>query len=266
MNALRDRRLAVAGDSQELDPVAELDGEADVECADVANALNMHGGKIHRAAEDDAGENRELVGGVDPVDVGGGIGLCVAKLLRLLQHGVEIARLASLYRLVHRRHDVVAGAVQDAVDAADPIACEALAQRLDDGDAARDRGLVTEVAVRLPGGVCERRTVMGEQGLVGGHQVLAVDEGGLGECPRDPLRAANQLDHDIDGGVGGKCPGVVAPVETVKRDPTILVPVARRDRDRLDRPARALLQQRGVVAQQRKHAAADRTQPGNADS
>ena len=68
--------------------------------------------------------------------------------------------------------------------------------------------------------------MVGEQGLVGGHQVLAVGEGGLGQRPRDPLRPADQLDYDIDSGVGGKCLGVVAPVETVERDPAILALVA----------------------------------------
>ena len=55
------------------------------------------------------------------------------------------------------------------------------------GDAAGHRGLVAEVALRLPGGLRQRRAMVGEQGLVGGHQVLAVGEGGLGERPRDAL-------------------------------------------------------------------------------
>ena len=86
--------------------------------------LDVHGVEIDRAAEHHAGEDRELVRGVDPVDIGGGIGLRVAELLRLLQHGPELPRLAGLHGLVHRRHDVVAGAVQDAVDATDPVAGE----------------------------------------------------------------------------------------------------------------------------------------------
>ena len=94
VHALGDAMLARAGDSQELDPVAELDGEADVERADVADALDVHGVEVDRAAEDDTGENGELVRGVDPVDVGGRIGLRVAELLRLLEHRVEIPRLA----------------------------------------------------------------------------------------------------------------------------------------------------------------------------
>ena len=117
--------LAGAGYAQELDPVAELDGEADVERADVADALDVDRVVIDRAAEHDAGEDRELVRGIDPVDVGGRVGLRITQLLRLLEHGGEVPRLAGLHGLVHRRHDVVAGAVQDAVDAADAVAREA---------------------------------------------------------------------------------------------------------------------------------------------
>ena len=83
-----------AGDTQQLDPVAELDGEADVHRAHVADALHMHGVEIDRAAEHHAGQDRELVGRVDPVDVGRGIGLRVAEPLRLGEHGVELPRLA----------------------------------------------------------------------------------------------------------------------------------------------------------------------------
>ena len=96
---------------------------------------------------------------------------------------------------------------------------------------------------------------------------LPLAKAALGEGPRDPFRAADQLDHDLDGRVGGERPRIVPPVETVERDPAILALVARmRPRPAsIGRPV-ALLEQRGVVAQQREHAAADRTQPGNADT
>ena len=94
------------------------------------------------------------------------------------------------------------------------------------GMPAGDGGLVAEVAVRPPGGLRERRPVVGEQGLVGSHQMLAVAEGGLGERPRSALGPADQLDHDIDGGEGGELPGIVPPVEPVERETAILAPVA----------------------------------------
>ena len=206
------------------------------------------------------------MGGVDPVDVGRGIGLRITQLLRLMEHGLEFPHLAGPHGLVHRRHDVVAGAVQDPVNAAEPVAREALAERLDDGDAAGDGGFVTEMTMRPLRGLGERRAVMGEQRLVGRHQMLAVGESRLRERPRGALRPADQFDDDIDGGVGGERSGVIPPLDPAERDPAILALVARRDRNHLDRPARPLLEQRCVVAQEREHATADRAQSGNGDT
>ena len=134
------------------------------------------------------------------------------------------------------------------------------------GDAAGDGCLVTEMTMRPLRGLGERRAVMGEQRLVGRHQMLAVGESRLRERPRGALRPADQLDDDIHGGEGGERPGVIPPLEPFERDPAILALVTRRDRDHLDRPARPLLEQLCVVAQEREHAAADRAQSGNGDA
>ena len=72
------------------------------------------------------------MGGVDPVDVEAGVRLGIAQALGIGQHIGEFAA-----RLAHLRQDVIAGAVQDAVDALDAIGCQPLAQGLDDGNAAR---------------------------------------------------------------------------------------------------------------------------------
>ena len=77
--------------------------------------------------------------GVDAVDVEARIGLGIAELLRLGQHLGEFAPA-----LAHRRQDVVRGAVEDAVNPRHAVAGEALAQCLDDRDAAGDRGLEGE--------------------------------------------------------------------------------------------------------------------------
>ena len=94
--------------------IAELLGEIDVEPRDVADALGIDAGEIDRPAEGDAGEDRQLVRGIDAVDVEARIGLGVAELLRLGEHLGELAAA-----LAHRRQDVVRGAVEDAVDARD---------------------------------------------------------------------------------------------------------------------------------------------------
>ena len=90
-------------------------------------------------AEGQRGENGEFVRGIEAANVEGWIGFGVAELLRLGETLLERQLLA-----LHAREDVIAGAVEDAVNALDRIAGEALAQRLDDGNAAGDRRLEGE--------------------------------------------------------------------------------------------------------------------------
>ena len=71
---------------------------------------------------------------VEAADVEGGIGLGISLRLRLLQHVGEGPALT-----LHQRQDVIAGAVEDAIDAADVVALQALAHHLDDGNAAGHR-------------------------------------------------------------------------------------------------------------------------------
>src|SRR4029079_3927385 len=95
----------------------------------------------------------------------------IPQLLRLAQAVLERDAL-----LFHTREDVVAGAVEDAVDAGERVAVEPLAQRLHDRDAAGDRSLEIERRA-LPLG--ERRELVAvgrQQCLVGGPPRLARGE------------------------------------------------------------------------------------------
>ena len=65
--------------AQELDPVAELVGEGDVHRRDVADALDVDRVEARPAAEGQRRQQRQLVRGVDAVDVEGGVGLGVAQ-------------------------------------------------------------------------------------------------------------------------------------------------------------------------------------------
>ena len=102
----------------------------------MADALNMHALEIDLATERNAGQDGELVGRVDAVDIKAGIGLGIAHFLRVCENAIEIPP-----GFPHRGQDIIAGAVQNAVDPIDPVARKALAQRLDDRDAARHGGL-----------------------------------------------------------------------------------------------------------------------------
>ena len=85
--------------------------------------------------------DRQLVRGVDAVDIEGGIGLGIALGLRFRQDGAEIR--AALF---HIGQDEIAGAVENARDALDRVRRGPLAQSLHDRNTARDRRFELERA------------------------------------------------------------------------------------------------------------------------
>ncbi len=167
--------------------------------------------------EGDPGEDGGLGGGVEALDVGGGVGLGVPERGGLVQR-----LLVPGAGGVHLVEDEVGGAVDDAEHAVDLVAGEGLAQRADQRDGTGDGGLVVEVpAVDLGGGV-QGGAVLGEERLVGGDDRGAVLEGG-GDEGAGGLDAADHLDHHVDvaafderGGVGGDQGGVDALPDAVR--------------------------------------------------
>jgi len=236
--------LVLARQSQELDAEAQLLGELDVHRGDVADAFDMDAGKIDPRAERRTGQHGELVGGVDAVDIEARIGLGVAGRLRLGQHDVEVAA-----GLAHGRQDVVAGSVEDAVEPAHPIADQALAQRLDDRDAARHRRLEGEDAAPLLGQRRDLPAVHGEQRLVRSDDVLARAQRGLHETTGHAARAADQLDHDVDVGRGGKRQRILFPADAGEVDVALLGLATRAHGHEPEWPAAAQREEPAVLGQ-----------------
>ena len=142
----------------------------------------------------DAGEDAELGAGVEAVDVGGGIGFGVTELLGVGEDGGVVG--ASL----HAGEDVVAGAVDDAAEAGDLVAAEALKHAGDDGDSAGDGCSVDELDVVLGGEFGEAGAAIGDELLVGCDDGFAGGDG-LAEPRFGWVEAAHQLDDDIYPGV-----------------------------------------------------------------
>ena len=101
-----------------------------------------------------------------------------------------------------RGQDIVAGAVEDSVDAGERIAGQTLAQRLHDRDGAADGGFEIQRHLILLGHRCKADAVTRQQGLVGGdHRFLRRQRrrdrrlGGV-------ALSAHQLDEDVDLGIG----------------------------------------------------------------
>ena len=148
-----------------------------------------------RDAEGDGGDDGRLGGGVEALDVGGGVTLGVPEPLRLGEGGAVVGPL-----LGHLGEDVVRRAVDDAHDAVDGLAPQALAQHPHDGDAAGHGRFEQEVPVGGGGGGEQLGADVGQQLLVGGDDGLAGGEGGEDQLTGG-LDAADHLDHDVDVGI-----------------------------------------------------------------
>ena len=222
VDALLDAALAACRDAEQLDAVAELVRRLQVGGGDRLDALDMDRLGVDLGAEGKAGQDGELVGGVEAADVEGRVGLGIAEALRVREAIVEGQALR-----LHPRQDVVAGAVEDAVDALDRIADEALAQRLDDRDAASDRRLEVQrdAGLSRPGGP-DRRHGGPASALLAVTTGLPASSAATTAAMRRAFVAADQLDQDVDGRDLGQRHRIVEPAIAVERDTA----VARRSR------------------------------------
>ena len=157
------------------------------------DALHVDRVGVDLGLESEARQDRELVGGVEALDVESRIGLRIAQAL-----GVREAFLEGQAFELHARKDVIAGAVQNSVKARNGLPGRASRRVLMIGmppatDASNASATPLSSARRARATPCLR-----QQCLVGGHHVLAGAQRGLDDLPRHPLRAADQLDHAID--------------------------------------------------------------------
>jgi hypothetical protein len=110
--------------------------------------------------------------------------------------------------LLHRREDRVGRAVQDRPDPCDTVRGEVRGERVDDRDAAGDRGLEPERGAGPARDGLELRAVVRDDVLVGGDDRLAGAERGRDQRVGG-LVAAHQLADDVDVGVGHQVGGRV---------------------------------------------------------
>ena len=87
-------------------------------------------------AQPNAGEDHQLGPGIETIDIFGWIGLGVSALLRFAQGGIKLGPV------FHVAENEIAGAVQNAVEAVDAVAGQALLHGGNDWNAARHRRAV----------------------------------------------------------------------------------------------------------------------------
>ena len=260
MHALLDAGLGAHGDPEQLDPVAEFLGGIEIGKRDRGNALDIDRIRIDPRAESKAAQDGQLLRGVEAFDVEGRVGLGITEPLRLLQAGIERQPLT-----FHAGEDVIAGAVENAVDALDGIAAQPLPQGFHDRDGGADRRLEIQrhlVPFRQFG---QSLAVAGEQRLVGGDDRLAGRERGL-HCGIGGIALpADQFDEEIDLGVARQRHGIVEPAAAGEIGIAFLVAVAGGDGDHVDSASAAARQRIAPLGEKPHCRRPHRPQSGQTD-
>ncbi|EAU68904.1 hypothetical protein STIAU_6850 [Stigmatella aurantiaca DW4/3-1] len=176
------------GDGQELENIARLAAEADVQRQQGGDALHVHILRGHARGERQRGQQAELLRRVHPAHIQRGVRLRVPQLLGLGER-IRIGRPL----IGHGREDEVGRPVDDAVDGGHPVRGERLAQGADDGNAAAHGRLEVQIHPSGEGLGEERLPVRGQQGLVGGDDMPPRGDGPLQVLPRG-RQAPHQLD------------------------------------------------------------------------
>ena len=169
VHARLDAALGARRDAEQLDAIAHVLGRLDVGLGDRLDALDVDLVEGELGAEGEAGQDARACA------------RCRSRRCRTSDRPrrsrapalPSARRRTSGARSAIVGEDVIAGAVEDAVDARHLVGGERLAQRLDDGDAAGDRRLEVERDALLLGELRQLDAVLGEQRLVGGDDVLA---------------------------------------------------------------------------------------------
>src|SRR6476620_3560793 len=146
MHALLDGFGGADRDPKQFDAIAKLLRRAKILWLDRGYAFDIDRALRHLGAEREARQDRQLLRGIVAIDVKGWIGFGIAEPLRFLQ---AFGKRQAL--LLHPGQDVIAGAVENAVNAVDAGSREALAKRLDDRNGRTDRRLEVQGATMLLG-------------------------------------------------------------------------------------------------------------------
>ena len=187
--------LLGAGDL--ADSRVEFGGVGKIDGGDSGDGASFDLFGVNVDAHGQTHEDGELGARVITGDILGGIGLGIASVLGVGKNGGVVC--AGL----HGGEDEVAGAVQDALDAGDAVAGEAVLDAGNNRNATGDGGTEEQMAAVVAGKGFQFRAVEGDEFFVGSDDAPA-----CGECATDPaggrFQAADQFDEYIDASLAGK--------------------------------------------------------------
>jgi hypothetical protein len=167
-------RLAILPcNCQQLDSVTQLVRVADVRRFYRSDAFSVNRLHANAIAEGNGGEDGDFVGGVVSVHIVGRVGFGEAFLLGFPQRLLKTHPVSA-----HAGEDVVGRAIDNADDAVNRLASEALLEGGDDGDATCDAGFKVNIRAPLFGSIQQFAPAFCQQFLVGGHDGFAITDGG----------------------------------------------------------------------------------------
>ena len=200
------------------------------------------------------------MGRVKAADVECRISLGIAFGLRLRECICERQAMVG-----HARQDVIAGAVEDAINAGDAVASQRLAHGLDDWNAAGHRRFEIQRDRVLFRHSRQFDAMPGEQRLVRRDHMLLGMQRRLDRCLRRPVRAADQLDEHVDTRVGRQPNRIVDPAHAGERHAAILVARASGHSRHPERPTGVSRQPFAMFVQQLQQPDTNRAKPRDAE-
>ncbi len=261
MHALKQLPLAGFGQADKLDAKAQSRRLVDIGEFHGADALGGDGRKIDAGAKGQGGQDRQFMGGIDAIDIKTGVGLGIAGGLGF---GEDMAEIQPF--IFHPRQDIIAGAVEQAINPGDAVGGHALRQALDDGDATGDRGFIFEREALGFGGSGKVKAMVRQHRLVGGDQRLAGRQRAPCQGQRRAIGTADQFDNDIDIIATGKFGRVINPDEARQIKPAFALAIPRADGGNADRPPGAAGDEVGIGIEHPDNAGADIAQSGQTDT
>ena len=168
VNARLDFTFHLADNGKQFDDIAHLAGIGHIQMGDLSDALHRNLVQVDFGAVGKRGKYLALVGGVMPKDVEVRGRFRKAFGYRLLQGFLKLQSFVG-----HAAQNIIAGTVQDAVDAVDMVRGKAFTQCFNDGHRAGYGRLEAQLHPVLYRRCRQFRTSLGQQHLVRRDHVLA---------------------------------------------------------------------------------------------
>ena len=222
LNALHQSAVDRLSPANQPHTKAKRLGLSDITGKDITNSDRFDRVKIEARAERQRSQNRQLVRGIDPVDIKRRVSFGIAKRLRIGEHRAKIARFG-----FHRGQDVIAGAVENAVDLYDLVGRCTFAKPFDHGNSTCNRSFIFECSACTLCSLSQFKPMVSDHRLIGSDESAAVRDCAACKDERRAVAAADEFDDNIDIVACRQLRCVIDPIKTRQINPAITAAITR---------------------------------------